>query len=195
MSLTEAKAALRREIQLRVRSILDGERISNSRALVARLAGHEAWLRAGSVLLFSPLPDEVEISPLIQTGIDQGKTICLPRFVTRNGDYEAAVIRDVMTDLQPAKYGILEPAPACPARPLNQLDLALVPGVAFAPGGSRLGRGRGHYDRILKLVSGMRLGVAFDEQIVDALPSEPHDVRVHAVVTPGRWIGVAPAGV
>jgi 5-formyltetrahydrofolate cyclo-ligase len=66
--------------------------------------------------------------------------------------------------------------------------LALVPGVAFDVRGGRLGRGRGFYDRLLAGVSGAKCGVAFDEQIVDAVPAGPLDIRLNCILTPTRWI-------
>jgi 5-formyltetrahydrofolate cyclo-ligase len=71
---------------------------------------------------------------------------------------------------------------------LNRLDLVLVPGVAFDARGGRLGRGKGFYDRLLSAVNGTKCGVAFDEQIVDAVPVGPLDVLVNCILTPTRWI-------
>ena len=154
--------------------------------MVARLRALARWTAARRILLFSPLADEPAIGELL-TG---DRTTCLPRYVVEGDRYEAAIIADPERDLTAGKFGILEPGPACPALPLNQLDLVLVPGVAFAPCGARLGRGRGFYDRILKSASGMKIGVAFDEQIVESIPSESHDERVDGIITSTRWIQV-----
>jgi len=70
----------------------------------------------------------------------------------------------------------------------NRLDLILVPGIAFDLRGRRLGRGKGYYDRWLPALRGKTCGVAFDEQIVDDIPLEPHDVVVNCILTPTRWI-------
>jgi 5-formyltetrahydrofolate cyclo-ligase len=66
--------------------------------------------------------------------------------------------------------------------------LILVPGVAFDLRGGRLGRGRGYYDRLLSGLQGYRCGVAFDEQIVDRVPLEPHDASLNCILTPSRWV-------
>jgi 5-formyltetrahydrofolate cyclo-ligase len=73
---------------------------------------------------------------------------------------------------------------------LNRLDLALVPGVGFDADGRRLGRGRGHYDRLLAQVAGTKCGVAFDEQMAPEIPVAPHDVILNRIVTPTRWLEV-----
>jgi 5-formyltetrahydrofolate cyclo-ligase len=71
------------------------------------------------------------------------------------------------------------------------LDLVVVPGVAFDEGGRRLGRGRGFYDATLAALrpTTATVGLAFDAQVVPSVPSGPHDARLHAVVTERRWLG------
>ncbi|HTG44362.1 MAG TPA: 5-formyltetrahydrofolate cyclo-ligase, partial [Verrucomicrobiae bacterium] len=72
--------------------------------------------------------------------------------------------------------------------PLNRLDFVLVPGVAFDSTGRRLGRGRGFYDQLLAGVTGIKCGVALDEQIVEKLPTEAHDIAMDYILTPTRWL-------
>ena len=83
----------------------------------------------------------------------------------------------------------MEPKQDCPEVPLKQLDFIVVPGVAFSLDGRRLGRGRGFYDRLLASVRGIKCGVAFDEQIVDAIPADGQDIRLDYILTPTRWTG------
>ena len=98
---------------------------------------------------------------------------------------------DLDADLATGKFGIREPRSHCGEILLNHLDLALVPGVGFDLKGRRLGRGRGFYDRLLAQISGTKCGVGFDEQIVEAIPTEPHDVHLNYILTPTRWSKVA----
>ena len=65
-----------------------------------------------------------------------------------------------------------------------------MPGVAFDVSGGRTGRGAGFYDRLLSRITGPRCGVAFDEQIVDKVPSESHDLRMNHLLTPTKWMKV-----
>jgi 5-formyltetrahydrofolate cyclo-ligase len=73
---------------------------------------------------------------------------------------------------------------------MNRLDFALVPGLGFTTDGRRLGRGKGYYDRVLAQVRGFKCGVAFDQQIVDEIPAEPHDAQLDCILTPTRWCRV-----
>ena len=141
------------------------------------------------MLLFSPLPDEPPVNELLYQAIGEGKTACLPRYRSETNSYEAAIVENPASDLREARYGIPEPVEACPAFPLNQLDLVFVPGVAFAPDGARLGRGRGFYDRLLKMVNSQKIGIGFSAQLLPVIPTEPHDARLTAIVTPaGGWL-------
>lgn len=182
------KAALRRQLQEAVRSLAPAAAAAAAAALRDRLAEQPAWQQARTVLLFVPAPDEPDVWPLVDKALREGRTVALPRHDPATDTYGAAALRDPVTDLVAGRYGLREPGPQCPWVPLNRLDLALVPGVGFTPTGARLGRGKGHFDRLLPSVTGVTCGVAFDCQVVDALPVEPHDAVLHAVLTPTRWI-------
>jgi 5-formyltetrahydrofolate cyclo-ligase len=125
---------------------------------------------------------------VLSEAIATGKAAALPAFVPGTSVYTARRILDPTRDLVPGKFGIREPALSCPEVALNRLDLVLVPGIAFDVSGGRLGRGKGFYDRLLPAVNGLKCGVAFDEQIVDAVPVGPMDVRLNCILTPTRWI-------
>ena len=153
-----------------------------------RLSELPVWISAQSVLLFAPRQDEPDVWPLAELGLQACKQIALPRFVAESASYEAALITDPAKDVQPGKFGILEPSPLCSVADPKRLDLVLVPGLAFDWHGHRLGRGKGFYDRLLTTVSGKTCGVAFDVQLISALPVEPHDVRLNCILTPSHWL-------
>ena len=156
--------------------------------MCARLNAADYWQSAKSVLFFAPLPGEPDIWPLLEFALHEGKLAALPYFDAEQNAYLARRITNPLADVRPGKFGIREPGASCTVVPLNQLDLTLVPGVAFDLSGRRLGRGRGFYDRLLALAGGVKCGVAFDEQIVDAIPAEPHDVKLNRILTPTRWL-------
>lgn len=186
--LNNDKASLRQQVRARLQSAPLGMRTAASARLCARLQEQRTWSVAKCVLLFAPLPHEPDIWPLLAEGIAAGKTIALPAFVPGTNTYTARQIIDLARDLVAGKFGIREPAATCSEVPLNRLDLVLVPGIAFDIRGGRLGRGKGFYDRLLATVNGTKCGVAFDEQLVDAVPVGPMDVRLDCILTPTRWI-------
>jgi 5-formyltetrahydrofolate cyclo-ligase len=189
-SVFEQKTAIRQQFRVLARSIAPEQSAAASEDLRKNLLSSPYWQQAQRILMFYPLNDEPDIAPLLEQALAAGKTIALPRYNSSLGVYEAALIRNLTEDLVPGRFGVREPSPNCPALPLNQLDLTLVPGIAFDPSGRRLGRGKGFYDRLLPGTTGMTLGLAFDWQESDALPTEPHDVELNAILTPTRWLKV-----
>jgi 5-formyltetrahydrofolate cyclo-ligase len=146
------------------------------------------WKNAATIFFYAPLPEELDIWPLVRDSVAAGKTAALPRFDPTTQRYVACQVQDISKDLSHGQFGIREPLGHCIAVPPNRLDLILVPGVAFDLHGRRLGRGKGFYDQLLTSVRGTTCGVAFDEQIVEAVPVEPHDVHLKCILTPTRWI-------
>jgi 5-formyltetrahydrofolate cyclo-ligase len=181
------KSGWRRQIRELLRAFPAEARAVASLQLREILSAQSVWSAAARVLCFAPLPDEPDITPLLNEALRKNKTVAFPRFDPARGCYVAAHLATRL-ELVPGAFGVLEPGPGCPAIPLNQLDLILVPGVAFDLAGRRLGRGKGFYDRLLAEVRGHKCGVAFDMQLVAELPEEPHDVRVDSILTPTRWL-------
>ena len=186
--LIESKQTLRALARSRVAGLSSEYRAAAAAQLVVSLASRTEWARASSVLLFAPLPDELDVWPLAELALMAGKTVALPAFDPGTNGYVARQIVDLSRDVVAGKFGVREPAESCVEVLLNQLDLVLVPGIAFDARGGRLGRGKGFYDRLLAGVRGTKCGVAFDEQLVDAVPVGPHDIRLNCILTPTRWI-------
>jgi 5-formyltetrahydrofolate cyclo-ligase len=184
----KAKAALRQDIRGRLKSMTPAQRSAASLQARSLLAGKSVWKKAKSILVYAPLPEELDVWPLVLEAAAGGKTIALPRFDSVSKKYGACRVEDLANDLVSGQFGIREPGGHCVPVPLNRLDLVLVPGVAFNLQGRRLGRGKGFYDQLLALVRGTTCGVAFDEQIVAEIPVEPHDIHLNCILTPTRWI-------
>jgi 5-formyltetrahydrofolate cyclo-ligase len=182
-----AKAVLRKEFRERIKNLSPEERSSGSVRIRQRLAERPVWHAAQAVLFYVPTPAEPDLWPLVAEALGAGKSVALPRYSPTERAYTACLIRDASHDLEPGRFGILEPTAGCPVFNLKQLDLALVPGIGFSVGGCRLGRGKGYYDRLLAGLSAFKCGVAFDCQVADEFPVEPHDVRLNCILTPERW--------
>jgi 5-formyltetrahydrofolate cyclo-ligase len=120
---------------------------------------------------------------------DAGHALALPRFAARDGAMSFARHTDPYadSDLAPGPFGMRQPGPE--AEPLVP-DVLFVPLVGFTPALARLGQGGGHYDRWLaEHRPALAVGLAWDAQACDALPTEPHDAPLDAVVTPTRIYG------
>lgn len=186
--LRASKQLLRRQISEQLRALTPAQRVAASLQARALLEQQPLWQAARSLLFFAPLPTELDVWPLLADSLALGKTVALPRFDPATRNYCACPITNLATDLEVGQFGIREPNSACAANPLKRLDLILVPGIAFDLHGRRLGRGKGFYDALLATVRGATCGVAFDEQIVESIPVEPHDIHLNCILTPTRWL-------
>jgi 5-formyltetrahydrofolate cyclo-ligase len=180
------KAGLRRQIRAALERISPVARAVASDAACQRLKIQ--MQSAGMVLFFAPLPSEVNVWPLLEQALAAGRTAALPRFDSTCRSYTACRVENLAAEIVSGQFGIREPGAACPEISLERLDLILVPGVAFDLAGRRLGRGKGYYDRLLAKAAGLKCGVAFDEQIVDAVPAAAHDVKMDFILTPTRCV-------
>ena len=183
------KADLRKSIRAALEKISPAVRAVESIELCERL---EAQLRsARTILFFAPLPDELDVWPLMEKFLAARKTCALPYFDSATKDYSTRQVQNLSADISTGYFGIREPVSNCPAIPLEKFDLILVPGVAFDWNGNRLGRGRGFYDRLLTKTSGLKCGVGYNFQLVGKVPAEPHDVKMNFIVTPERCLKAA----
>jgi 5-formyltetrahydrofolate cyclo-ligase len=184
------KGLLRQQVKAHLRELPPVIMERASAQARERLLQQPLWRRATAILFYAPLPAEIDIWPLLTEASETGKMVALPRYGAGSGAYVACQVRNSTEDIRVGQFGIREPRADCIETPLNRLDLVLVPGIAFDLHGRRLGRGRGHYDRLLAAVRGATCGVAFDEQIVRAVPVEPHDIHLDCILTPTRWIEI-----
>lgn len=133
-----------------------------------------------TVLAYYSLPDEVNTHQLIDELVADGKTVLLPKVL----DGETMELRRYTgrQDLQEGPFHIMEPVGEC-FSDYSQIDVVLVPGVAFDSQGHRLGRGKGYYDRFLSALTPCALiGVCFDFQKVSEVPIDEYDIPVDEVI-------------
>ena len=161
-----------------------------SRRLFARLEAMPEFQTAQTVLFYVGVRDELPTLAAIEAGLHCQRTIAVPYCEGRH--LKLATIKS-LDDLGKGAFGILEPREEL--RDSQQLapsavDVALVPGVAFDQSGNRIGYGQGYYDRLLSelRVSCLKIGVAFDCQVVPHVPSEPHDQQMDWNATPTQSI-------
>ena len=172
------KTELRRQMRRLKASHTAAELQSLSAAVVHRLLLTEAWQQAHPILLYHSLPDEVETHSLIAEAA-LTKTVLLPVVV---GDDLILRYYSATAQMTVGAFGIGEPT-GTEFTDYADIDLAVVPGMAFTADGCRLGRGRGYYDRLLpRLTRALKIGLCWPFQLVDTMPTTHHDVRMDAVV-------------
>lgn len=174
------KKALRQEIRLRKRQFSNEQLQQLSLAVVQRLLQHPRVAQANTVMIYHSLPDEVYTHDAIDQLLGMGKRVLLPVVI----DEENMEIRQYRgpQDLKQGAMNILEPAGE-PFTAYEEIETILVPGMSFDPKGNRLGRGKGYYDRFLVQVpQAYKIGVCFDFQKVEHVPTDENDIRMNEVV-------------
>lgn len=174
----EAKASLRREVLARRATLTDEQRTDAARSLEAALL---PLLRgAARVAAYASVGSE----PGTDWLLGQRPDVLLP-VLRPDGDLDWAV----GGALEPGPKGLREPsAPRLGGQAVASCDVVVVPALAVAPDGARLGRGGGSYDRALRRATGLVVALLYDDELLEHVPSEPHDVPVQAVATPSRGL-------
>lgn len=173
------KKALRSSVRVRLRALQNEDKILYSTMITKSLESHLAVCGARVVALFSPLPDEPQLWPLVDELSKKAVLVVLPRV---EGDSMSFYGYNAST-MSLGSYGIMEPDDAIPVSP-GEIDAMVVPGVAFTESGLRLGRGKGFYDKYMSHPDfrALKLGVCYPVQIVGEVPHEPHDKTMDVVI-------------
>jgi 5-formyltetrahydrofolate cyclo-ligase len=192
-TISEEKRALRSEL-IAVRARLSQEeRFQKSLAIAARLEEVPAFREARVVALYAPLGTEVESSEMDRRLAARGARVVYPRSLV--AERRLVFSRCAPGDLVRGPLGAREPPAQLGTIDVEDIDCVVMPGVAFSLDGLRLGRGGGYYDVTLRgMPRAARVGVAFDAQVVPAVPHEPHDAPLDAVVTESRVLLFPRAG-
>lgn len=180
----KGKQELRNEF-LRVRSaVAPLQREIWNRRIAELFAGWPVYQQCRSVMFYVATADETATAGLIEDALHRGKEVYAPLLGNKYGEMSAAVIGSLQ-DLIVGKYGLKMPKPDSATLAAGEsIDLVVVPGVAFDRTGNRLGMGAGYYDRFFSRTRhAVRLGLAWGCQVVAAVPCEPHDIRMHYLLT------------
>jgi len=161
--------------------------LEHSRRITETLAGQPFFKMAATVHTYVSWRNEVDTHALIQTMLEQGKNIIVPKIEGSQGALVHARIHS-LSDLLPGAYGIPEPTRVDPSYDIREIDIVLVPGVAFDRSGYRLGFGGGYYDTFLKQLEAQRVGLAFDFQLVEEVPRRAEDEKVDIIITENEII-------
>ena len=187
-SMRESKNSLRAAALAQRGLLSKAESLSRSRSIQAQVLQFPLYLMRRSVAVYSPIQNEVETGDIQDHALLTGKRVFYPR-CTADNDLELVEISSA-TELGLGRFGILEPTgDRRLSRQGHEQLVVFVPGVAFDVRGNRLGRGKGWYDRLIeKLGRATFVALAYDFQIVDAVPAEDWDQRVHYLITERRII-------
>lgn len=181
------KTRIRTEIKQKRQSLGRLRKSILDRKIRAQIERYEPFLSARTVLLYASMNDEIDTLKLIKKHHAK-KRILLPTVCTDTSSLKLYELTD-MTSLKAGYQGILE-IPHCEAteRTHEDIDLCIVPGLAFDNRGHRIGYGKGFYDGLLSKVAAPKVALAYDFQVVEEVPKEDHDIPVNSIITPSEII-------
>jgi 5-formyltetrahydrofolate cyclo-ligase len=186
MSEMNTKPALRRRLRESLASMDDADRHAKSLSACGWIAGSPEFAAASVVMLYLSTPHEVDTASLALRCWQAGKSVVVPKVSWDQRRMLPVEIASLQTGLTTTGPGIREPdAGTGKPIPIDLIDLVIVPGLGFTAEGFRIGRGMGFYDRFLAQPEfvGVSCGLAFEEQIVPALPVLDHDVPLSMLAT------------
>ncbi len=178
------KSSLRKHYLELLNKQASEDRKSKSRIIAAKLFKLSAIQKAKTILFYASLPGEVDTFAMINKAIELKKRVCLP-IVVQNQRTMIPTVTKELANLENGVYGIAQPRyDASLSVDPKDIEVVIVPGLAFDKSRNRLGRGAGYYDRFLSTLPSdtATIGLAFDFQLTDRLPIEEHDVPLTAVI-------------
>ena len=177
-----SKTELRKQMLVKRDAISESERMEKSKIIMRMLLELDEFKSAKCIAFYVSKGSEVATLDMIKNALALDKEVLVP-----HTNHEIELIKFTsFDDLAPAKFGILEPKTKIKSE--RAPDLIIVPGLAFDLDLHRLGYGKGHYDKLLKTLNGIRTGICFDIQIVDKIPRHEHDQKIDVVVSDKRLL-------
>jgi 5-formyltetrahydrofolate cyclo-ligase len=189
--IRETKEEIRNDIAKRLTALSASEAKNKTRQIENRIFDFANFLEANIVLLYINTASEVNSQQIIAKCFGYNKIVILPAFDTDTHETKLMKVDNLDTDLKPGPRGILEPDEnRCNVVPIECIDIAIIPGVAFDEKGGRIGCGEGYYDRLIPKLSitTRKVALAFETQIIRQIQMEPHDKHVDIIITEKRII-------
>ena len=178
------KEDIRRLVSAQKSLLSDNERMDAAESVFARLEQLAAFMVADNILVYHSLRDELPTHSFIDKWATRKKF-----FLPRVNGVNLEILPYNRTGLHLGAFQIEEPD-GDELTPIDEIEIVVVPGVAYDRAGHRVGRGKGYYDRLLNNTRALKIGVAYDFQFVDEIDNAPHDVDMDIIITEKRCVTV-----
>ncbi len=189
--IKEKKNEIREDVLRKVKRISNKELLKRGEELEKRLFEFANFMEANVALLYLNRPGEINTDSIIKRCLKQNKVVGLPAFDTQKHTMKLMKLDNPDTNLIPGPRDIPEPEPGkCKVLPVDCIDIAIIPGVAFDEKGGRLGSGEGYYDRFIPSlpITTRKVALILEDQMVQQIPMESHDKYVDIIISDKRII-------
>jgi len=194
MSISNDKKILRKEILAKRKDIEKVEKEKMDQNILEQFHDSKFYKEATNIFVYISYDSEINTRLMINKALKDNKKVYVPRTEFETRIMDAVEIKS-FDNLIKSNYGILEPSKNEPCINPNELDLIVVPGVAFDRNGGRMGYGAGFYDRYFKKITKdnieriTKLALAYNFQVLDKVPMNEQDVPVDFIITEKEFIG------
>lgn len=184
-----SKERLRRDLRKRLLAIVEKQRIEKNHKTCQNLISTPEFKNASTVMMYLPLPREVDVSEVILYAWQLGKRVVFPKISWEQRHMIPVEINSLEAEFTTEISGLRNPVTGVPI-PFEEIDLVVTPGLGFDKKGNRLGRGGSYYDNFFKneKLRALKCGLAFEEQVLDFVPTTEHDEPMDFLVTDGGVI-------
>ena len=189
--ISAAKIQIRADIANTISALSESEIHEKTSAIGNRLFEFANFLESKIALLYVNGNLEVQTKSIIQKSYSYNKIVVLPAFDPVSFKMKLMKVDSSEQELIPGPRGVLEPdASKCKVVPMDRIDIAIIPGLAFDEKGGRIGSGTGYYDRLIPrlAITTRKVALTFEEQLVPQVPMESHDKHVDIIITDKRII-------
>lgn len=189
--IQEKKIELRNEIEKKIDDFSSGELSKKTKHIEHRLFEFANFLEAKISLLYLNTAYEVNTKNMVIRCFDYNKMVVLPAFVPEKHEIKLMKIENFDKDLILGPRNVMEPNPErCKPVPIESIDIAIVPGIAFDEKGGRVGTGQGYYDKLIPRlpITTRKVALALECQLIQQVPMESHDKHVDIIITEDRII-------
>ena len=188
---TNTKNTLRKNMLHQRENMKTQDVTAFSNKIIGTIMELPEFIKCKNIMLYLSFNKEVDTSPLVTWCLNNGKTVIAPYCVESKRKIIPFEINNLTTDLTKSTFGVMEPKHnLLKEANINDIDLIIVPGIVFDGNCHRIGFGAGYYDRFLprKAKNALTIGIAYDYQIIDEIPTGIYDVPLNFIVTQKRII-------
>jgi len=185
-ALFQQKATIRKEILEKRKSQDPKIRAAQSSSIERALLSCKEFQAADKILIYLSKDEEVSTDSLLGRAFELGKRVCVPVVDEKSKELRISELPGPEASFRLGAFGVREPEEEdLNFVPPDEIDLVLVPCLAFDRCGGRIGYGKGYYDRLLNRLDSHvpRIALAFDFQVLDSVPQDENDIRVNAIIT------------
>jgi 5-formyltetrahydrofolate cyclo-ligase len=189
--IKEKKQEIRDEIIRKISSYNEKKRIEKLQLLTNRLLSFANFQESKIVFLPSARKNEIDLSNVIRESLKLNKIVVLPAYHDEKKEMMLMKIDAPDTELIEGLLGNMEPDPTkCKVVPIDSIEIAIIPGLAFDEKGGRIGTGKGFFDQFIpKLpITARKVALAFEDQLIQQVPMESHDKYIDIIITEKRII-------